>query len=144
MIKLTSVVSLLMMSSAPLLAASKPAVTYPVIYENLTMEQTLERDIQRDMAVASNPNNGGKVHEAQLAQAIALKVLAKDRAALEAFKTAGPKAAIPYMEQAVRNDQFAISHWGNGGKLSAMLQARDSAQTKLTQDQFALNTLRAE
>jgi hypothetical protein len=126
------------------MAASRQAVTYPVGYENLTPEQTLERNIQRDLAAIANPGNGGKVHETQLAQANAKKALANDQAALEAYKTAGPKMAIPYLEQAVRDDQFAISHWGNGGKLSTMVQARDSAQSKLTEDQFALNTLRAE
>jgi hypothetical protein len=142
--KLTSVVGLLLVSVAPLMAASRQAVTYPVVYASLTPDQTLERDIQRDLAMIANPGNGGKLHDAQLAKANAMIALANDQAALETFKTVGPKMAIPQMEQAVRNDQFAMDHWGNGGKLSAMLLARDGATLKLAQDQASLAALRVE
>jgi len=141
--KLTTVVGLMLVSAAPLLAGSQPAVTYPVVYENLTPQQTMERDIQRDLAAIANSGNGGKVHDAQLAQANAKKALANDQAALEAYKTAGPKMAIPYVEQSVRQDQYAVDHWGTGSKLPLMMQARADAAQKLTQDQAALDALRA-
>jgi hypothetical protein len=118
-------------------------VTYPVVYENLTPEQTLERAIQRDLAMVENPGTGGKVQDAQLAKADALKALANDRAALDAYKTVGPKMAIPYLEEAVREDQFAVSHWGNGGKLASMIQSRDDAAARLDQDQAALKSLQS-
>jgi len=141
---LTAVVGLMMVSAAPLMAASRQAVTYNVVYENLTPQQTMERDVQRDLALIANPGNGGKMHDVQLAKANAMKALANDQAALEAYKTAGPKMAIPRLEQAVRDDQFAIEHWGTGGKLASMLQARDSATLKLAQDQASLDALRSE
>lgn len=142
--KITSVVGLVIMSAAPLLAASRQAVPSVAVYEDLTPEQTLERNIQRDLAVIANPNIGGKVHDTQLALANAKKALANDQAALEAYKTAGPKMAIPYLEQSVRDDQFAVDHWGNGGKLATELQGRDEATLKLAQDQSALDALRAK
>jgi hypothetical protein len=144
MIKLTSVLGVVVMSAAPLMAASKQAVTYPVVYENLTPEQTMERDIQRDLAVIANPGIGGKVHDAELAQANAKKALANDQAALDAYKTAGPKMAIPYLEQRVRDDQFAVEHWGNGGKLSSMVQSRNEATIKLAEDQSMLDALQGK
>jgi len=142
MVKLNRLVGLVMASAVPLMAASQPAVTYPVVYENLTPQQTMERDIQRDLAVIANPGNGGKTHDAQLAKADAMKALANDRAALEAYKTVGPKQAIPRMEQVVRDDQYFVEHWGTGGKLPGMIQARQAAQAKLAQDQSALDMLR--
>ena len=74
--KLTSVVGLVVMSTVPLMAASRQAVTYPVVYENLTPQQTLERDIQRDLAMIASSGNGGKMHDTQIAQANAKKALA--------------------------------------------------------------------
>ena len=142
--RLILVAGMVLASAGPLLAASRQAVTYPVVYDNLTPEQTLERAIQRDMAVIANPGNGGKIHEAQLAKANATEALANDQAALEAFKTAGPKMAIPRLEEAVRTDQFAVEHWGNGGKLASMLQARSDAATQLAADQSTLSSLKAE
>jgi hypothetical protein len=143
MIKLTSVVGLVMVSAVPLLAGSHPQVPLTAFYENLTPQQTLERAVRRDLAIMANPGNGGKMRDAQLALANAKKALAIDQTALEAYKTAGPKMAIPYLEQAIHDDQFALSHWGTGTKLAYMLQARDAARTKLAQDQAALDTLRA-
>jgi hypothetical protein len=142
--RLTVVVGLMIGSVCPLLAGTNPQVPLKVTYENLTPEQTLERAIQKDLGVISNSGNGGKIKETQLSKADALKALENDRAALEAYKTAGPKAAIPYLEQAIRDDQFAVEHWGSGSKLLTMLQARDAAHSKLAQDQSALNTLKAE
>jgi hypothetical protein len=142
--KLTTIAGLMMVVAAPLLAASKPPVPLTAVYENLTPEQTLERDIQRDLAAISNPGNGGKVQDVRLAQANAKKALANDQAALEAFKTAGPKSAIPYLEESVREDQYAIDHWGTGSKLPLMMQARQSAVSKLAEDQSTLDKLRAE
>ena len=133
-----------MVSAAPLLAGSRPAVTYNVVYENLTPEQTMERDIQRDLATIANPGNGCKVRDAQIARANAKIALANDQAALEAYKTAGPKMAIPRLEQAVRDDQYAIAHAGVGTKLAYMRQAREDATRKLSQDQASLDALRAE
>jgi hypothetical protein len=141
---LTTVVGLMIVSAAPLMAASRQAVMYPVVYENLTPEQTMERAIQRDLAAIANPGNGGKVQEVQLAKANATKALATDQAALEAFKTAGPKMAIPHLEQAVRDDQYAIEHWGTGSKIASMLQTREAATQKLAQDQASLDALRVE
>jgi hypothetical protein len=142
--KLTTVVGLVMVSAAPLLAASRQAVTYDVVYENLTPQQTMERAIQRDLAAVANPANGGKMQVAQLTRANAMKALANDQAALEAYKTAGPKMDVARLEGVVRDDQFAIDHWGNGSKLSAMLQSREDATVKLAQDQASLQTLRTE
>jgi len=52
--------------------------------------------------------------------------------------------AIPYLEQSVRDDQFAVEHWGHGGKLASELQGRDDATLKLAEDQSALDALRAK
>jgi hypothetical protein len=82
--------------------------------------------------------------DAQLARANATKALANDQATLEAFKTAGPKMEMAYREESVRDDQFAIEHWGSGGKLSTMLQARNDATLKLAQDQASVHALNAE
>jgi len=142
--KLTSITGVVMMLTVPLMGASRPAVTYPVTYDTLTPEQTLERAIQRDLAVIANPGNGGKMRDAQLAKANAMIALANDQAALETFKTVGPKMAIPHLEQAVRDDQYAASHWGTGGKLANMLQARGDAEMRIAQDQASLQSLRAE
>lgn len=142
--KLTGVIGLVIASAVPLLAASRQAVPSVAIYENLTPEQTMERAIQRDLAAIATPGIGGKVHDMQIARANAMKALANDQATLVAFKTAGPKMDIPRLEQAVRDDQFAVDHWGNGSKLSAMLQGRTDATLKLAQDQASLGALRAE
>jgi len=144
MTKLTSVVGLVMMSAVPLMAASRQAVTYNVVYEKLTPEQTMERAIQRDLAAIASPSIGGKLQDMQFARANAEKALANDQATLVAFKTAGPKMDIPRLEQAVRDDQFAVNHWGNGSKLSAMLQGRTDATLKLAQDQASLQALSME
>jgi hypothetical protein len=141
--KLTTVVGLMLVSAAPLMAASQPAVPLKAVYENLTPQQIIERDVQRDLAVIANPGNGGKVQDAQLAQANAKKALANDQAALEAYKSAGPKMAIPYVEEDIRQDKFAIEHWGTGSKLPLMMQARADANQKLAQDKAALDALRA-
>jgi hypothetical protein len=142
--KLTTVVGWVMVFAVPLLAASKPGVPLTATYEKLTTEQTLERAIQRDLAAIHNPNNGGKVQDVKLAQSNAQKALVNDQAALEAYKTSGPKMAIPYVEQTVREDQYAVDHWGTGSKLPLMMQARQSAISKLAEDQSTLDKLRAE
>ena len=142
--KLMNVVGLVMFSAAPLLAGTHPQCPPRVVYENLTPEETLEREIRWDLATIANPGNGGKMHDAQLAKANAMVALANDRAALEAYKTAGPKMAIPGLEQAVRDDQYAIAHPSTGTKLAYMLQPRADATRKLGQDQASLDALRAE
>jgi len=100
--KLTNVIGLVLMSAVPLIAASRQAVPINAVYDSLTLEQTLERNVQRDLAIIANPGNGGRQSDSQLALAKAKKDLASDQAALEAYKTAGPKMAIPYLEQTVR------------------------------------------
>src|SRR5580704_14456533 len=122
--KFATSIGLIVVSAIALMAASQQAVPMKATYENLTPEQTLERAIQRDLAVIANPNNGGKPQDVKFSQANAKKALANDRAALDAYRSAGPKMAIPHLEQAIRDDQYAIQHWGNGGKLAYVLQAR--------------------
>jgi hypothetical protein len=142
--KLTSVIGLVMISAAPLLAGTHPQVPLQGLDENLTPQQSLERSVNWDLATIANPGNGGKMRDAQLAKSAATVALVNDQAALESYKTAGPKMAIPRLEQAVRDDQYAVANPVTGSKIAYRLQANAEAAKKLAQDQASLDAVRLE
>jgi hypothetical protein len=139
--KLTAM-GLTMLIAAPLMAGSFPAVTYKVQYPNLTRQESLERDVRIAQYRVENPTNGTKGLVAQQDRDQARHDLAAAQGRLEAFKAAGSKAEIPQLEQAIRDDQYAIEHAGNGDKLVNMLARRKAAEDKLAQDQAALAALK--
>lgn len=126
----------------PLLAGTHPAFPLTVNYPNLTTQERLERDVQIAQARIQNPGYGTKLVLVQQERENARKDLAAAQARLEAFKTAGPKMDIPRLEQAIRDDQFALEHANNGDKFVYVQMRRQAAQAKLAQDQAALDALK--
>jgi hypothetical protein len=140
MTKLTAM-GLTLFMAAPLMAGSFPAVTYNVQYPSLTRQESLERDVRIAQNRIESPVSG-KVLVAQQERAQARLDLAVAQSRLEAFKTAGPKMDIPVLEQAIRDDHFAIEHANNGDKFSYVQMRRQTAEAKLAQDQAALDALK--
>jgi hypothetical protein len=139
--KLTAM-GLTLFMAAPLLAGSLPAVTNKVEYPNLTRQESLERDVRIAQYRIENPMNGTKVLAAQQDKDQAHQDLVVAQARLEAFKTAGPKMDVPMLQQAIRDDQFAIDHANTAGKMIDVQARRHAAEMKLAQDQSALDALK--
>lgn len=140
--KKLTVMGLTLAIAAPLFAGNHPAVPIKVEYPNLTPQESLERDVRIAQTRIENPGYGTKMLLVQQEREKARKDLAVAQARLEAFKTAGPKMDIPRLEQAIRDDQFALEHANNGDKFVYVQMRRDAAQKKLAQDQAALDALK--
>jgi hypothetical protein len=140
--KTLTTLSLTVLIAAPLLAGSFPAVSTKVEYSSLTPQESLERDVRIAQARVENPGYGTKTSIVQQERESARLDLAAAQARLDAFKTAGPKMAIPLLEQAIRDDHFAIEHANNGNKFSDVQTRRAMAESKLIQDQTALDALK--
>jgi hypothetical protein len=140
--KQLTAMGLTLFMAAPLLAGTLPAVTNKVEYPNLTRQESLERDVRIAQYRIENPANGTKVLVAQQDRDQARQELAAAQSRLEAFKTAGPKMDIPILQQAIRDDQYALDHANNGGKVLDVQGRRQAAEIKLAQDQSALDALK--
>jgi len=108
----------------------------------LTEQERLEQSVQTNQARLTNPIGGTKVHYVRLEKAQAQQDLAVAHARLEAFKTAGPKAAIPQLEQAIRNNETALRHVGIEGKVILRDQRRNELIQELEVNKAALGALK--
>ncbi len=105
----------------------------------------LEAAVKRDQEALKNAGIGGtKMVYAQQERQSAREALARDQAALEAFKTAGPKSEIPALEKAVRNDEAALRYAGVGEKMVYAQQSRAAALRRLEVDRAALEALKSQ
>lgn len=105
----------------------------------------LEAAVQRDQSALANAGVGlGKMVDVQAERKRAAETLARDQAALEAFKTAAPRADILRLEQAVRDDEAALRYAGVGKHQAYARQERAKALQRLEADRAALGALKAQ
>lgn len=110
--------------------------------KELTEQERLERGVRINQARLTNPIGGTKVLYVQLEKEQARKDLEVAQARLDAFKTAGPKAAIPQLEQAIRNNEWALRHVGIEGKVIYREQLRKTLTQELEANKAALAALK--
>ena len=104
----------------------------------------LEAAVKRDQAALKYAGVGQHFVYARQEREKARQALERDQAALESFKTAGPKSEIPALEQAVRNDEAALRYAGVGEKMVYAQQSRAAALRRLEASRARLAALKGQ
>lgn len=127
--------SLALFSAAPLLAGGA----------FLTESERLEAAVRADQSAVANAGIGTKMRYMEIERQRAKEALARDQAALEAFKTMGPTNwEIRRHEQGIRDAEAALRAANSAGKLVYIRQQQDEARRSLAYHQAALDALKGK